>query len=349
MDIDYLTCQEPSQWYTCTDHPHTNAAIATAKRAGYTIFAHKHTLSITKDYTLTPRIHDTPQGWHDGRIQVHTFHIHNSQHILIIGVYAYQRGYKEQPKQNTSSTQLTIPQSASRKPKSQTQQTQTPNNDTKTTCSDSRQLQNTLNKICKEAQKQYPDINIIIAGDLQHTLQNPLQRIGPILSPPPYDILTYATMKLQLTSIIPTHHSTTQYTTHIGVHNAAGIDHILIPHPLIHKTIQCAVDHTQALHQIPTDHFLIYADIKIFPTHKPTIPCKQTKYLYNQLATIPLMEHGNGYTPDKTKLTQDELQRARTVLDKIRKAHTHQSTQAHFNKVKHHIKHLTLLTEKSHN
>lgn len=71
--IDYLTCQEPGPQYSQQNTPLANAAQSIMTRAGYTMHATTHIITITNDKTLTPMTHSAPIEDHTGRLQAHTF------------------------------------------------------------------------------------------------------------------------------------------------------------------------------------------------------------------------------------------------------------------------------------
>jgi len=192
----------------------------------------------------------------------------------------------------------------------------------------------TQNETTSKPKSNNTSLNIILAGDLQHTTNNPLHRTTAILPTPPHNILDLATQTLQLHSVIPHRHPEECYHTRMGYHGAAGIDHIMAPTNLIHNNQPCGVDHTPRTHLIPTDHAMVFADLplqlynKDLPQHIPT------QYLYKHVADIPLNLSTNPnnqedkiLTLDNSIMTEEEHKQAKNTLSALHKAHNNPDPQ----------------------
>ena len=297
-----MVCQEPSNRFAKPQSPWHQAAINQAQRAGYTLYTTKHTLVLLNNRTLTTKLHLLPQTIQDGRAQLHLL-THPPNAYLLIGVYAHQRAHND-PNTNTTSN--------------------TERNNLKT------KIQQHITKHRKE----HHNLIIILAGDQQHTTNNPLHRTTAILPTPPHNILDLATQTLQLHSVIPHRHPEECYHTRMGYHGAAGIDHIMAPTNLIHNNQPCGVDHTPRTHLIPTDHAMVFADLplqlynKDLPQHIPT------QYLYKHVADIPLNLSTNPnnqedkiLTLDNSNMTEEEHKQATNTLSAIHKAHNNPEPQ----------------------
>ena len=109
--------------------------------------------------------------------------------------------------------------------------------------------------------KEHHNLKIILAGDLQHTTNNPLHRTTEIIPTPPHNILDLETQTLQLQSVKPHRHSEEFYHTRMGYHGAAGIDHIMAPANLTHNNHLCGVDHTPRQNNSPNITTLTYTNL----------------------------------------------------------------------------------------
>jgi len=252
--------------------------------------------------TITPKLHDLPIQIQDGRVQIHLL-TQPPHSYLIIGAYGHQRAHMDK--------------------------------DTKTTSNTIRKaLITTTNQHIKQYWRQHPKLQLLILGDLQHTVKNHLHRSTPILPPPPHNILDFATTCHQLNSVIPHRHPNKSYYTRIGNHGSAGIDHIMAPQNLANAPHSSGINHTPRTHAIPSNHALIYADFPLqlntdIPTHHP-----ETKYLYKAVASIPLTLHTNPqnpneqqFIPDGKLMTEEEHDQANSTITSLHNAHNQPAPQ----------------------
>jgi len=295
-NIDYMVCQEPSNRFARPQSPWQQAAINQAQRAGYTLYTTKYTLVLINNCTLIPKLHLLPQNIQNGRAQLHLL-THPPNAYLLIGIYAHQRAHNDPNTKTTSNTERQI-------------------------------LKTQITQHIAKHRKTHQNLIIILAGDLQHTTNNPLHRTTKILQTPPHNILDLATQTLKLHSIIPHRHPEENYHTRMGYHGAAGIDHIMAPANLTHNNLPCGVDHTPRTHLIPTDHAMLFADLPLqlhntqLPQHTPT------QYLYKHISNIPLTLSTNPInqedkilTLDNSTMTEEETKQAKNTLSNLHKAH----------------------------
>lgn len=256
-------------------HPLANASQRVKTRACYTMHNTPKLLTITNDKTLTPRLQSTPIQDPTGRIMVHTFTNPQGPPTMIIAIYAYQRGHK------------TYKDSKDNKNTNKHHKTKT--------------LKNYLNILIQNILKQQTTTQILISGDFQHTLPNPLHRTTKLLPPPPHDILTQSINKLGFTSIIPHTYPNQTYLTRTGHKGSSGIDHIVTSPNISSQHTNCGIDKSHSPHLIFSDHSLIYADI---PTTTKTNNIRKIKNQMSLQDTRPNTHYHGEKNPTRSSNRQ---------------------------------------------
>jgi len=290
-NIDYMVCQEPAPRFSQNESPWLHASKQQAHRAGYTLFAYKYTIILMNDSTITPKLHNLPIQDQDGRIQMHLL-TQPPHAYLIIGAYGHQRAHIDK---QTKTTSTTIRQSLITK----------------------------TNQHIKQYKQEHPQLQIIIIGDLQHTMNNPLHRSTTILTPPPHNLLDFAINSNQLKSVIPHRHPDQKYHTRLGNHGAAGIDHIMAPHELANAPLPSGINHS-----------VRNADFPLQLTINTPTQDTDTKYLYKAVASIPLTLRTNPQDPNDTQLipdgklmTDEEHDHAINTIATLKRAHSQPEPQ----------------------
>lgn len=98
--LDYITFQEPPTALTKHMSPTTRHFTQAAQRAGYSTSISKHSLSLTKDTTVSPAMVCTPIIKQERCIHTHVLQSPGGTYTILAGIYAHQRG-------NTNTTTTT--------------------------------------------------------------------------------------------------------------------------------------------------------------------------------------------------------------------------------------------------
>jgi len=162
-----------------------------------------------------------------------------------------------------------------------------------------RNIRNTttflVKKIMKQWKHQFPDMGVIIMGDLQETVtKSDRDNLGPYRQ----DMLRNGILKTTSEShisLVRENVQTAQYLTRFGTKGARGIDHILVP---VQKSILNwfsggKVDDRTATQYFPSDHHLITCSFTRYQGNNRDTSGVSKSYDYKKLFQIKLKRSGD--------------------------------------------------------
>jgi len=149
-----------------------------------------------------------------------------------------------------------------------------------------------MNKTIKEWQHKFPNICIMVMGDLQETITTTdRDNIGNYRKPS-FKNGILAALRDSHTSIAREDNPNSQYITRFGTEGGRGIDHIMIPskNPFKQWFSKGKIGETQATNYFPSDHTIIQCNFTRIGCNNKTDGITKTKFDYKKIFRIKVRE-----------------------------------------------------------
>ena len=149
-----------------------------------------------------------------------------------------------------------------------------------------------MNKLIKEWKHKFPNICIIIMGDLQETISTSDRDNTGKYRKPSFQNGILAALQPSHISIAREENPNAQYITRFGTEGGRGIDHIMVPSqdPLRQWFSEGKIGGTMATKYFPSDHEALQCNFTRIGCNNKTDGTTKTKFNYKQIFKIKVIE-----------------------------------------------------------
>jgi len=292
-NLSLLAIQEPFGTFTTNDDAWKSYRIANLNEANFKAYESKHQVLIVDEDKWGGKNLEELQCYQEGRIMAMPFFLTNNQYIGIISIYAITSGFGTLAN-GKNKTDI----------RSKTSET--------------------ARKIFNQWEKKYPDIVIIIMGDLQDTWSTSnLDNLGKFRKDKDENGVLHEFSNTHVSLVRKDRENDNlHYWTREGRLGARGIDHILIPSALQDSPWQFEGKMEKKLGELfyHSDHSLITASFFRFDQNENIIEQNKTSYNYRDIFSIPLKSSGKWNQNnefDDSKFKSDLLLQQGNLYNKI--------------------------------